>query len=393
VAERFRAFRDNAGAIPWWASVCLVVVCAASCAPQPSRTEAPTPSPSSRATPRVLAGVTSTPSYRDPPASAGAAGSVASLPTQLATSPKPTAPIELSLEIERVDGRRSLVLVIPEHGRITLREVPEPVVCHVIEAGGERRYPRRAWLVGCELEQKPIWIGDDQGRLLAGSAPPIPLEPERPLRLDVVIRGQGPMPACASDAPSVTLDARVVLRESPLVKAPPKELEEETEREPEERRVAWFEVPTLGIEERLFGVPRPERCDSERVRNRLLQFCVSQECSSRFEAVVRDGVLGVSETHPCHEGTLVSAVGAVRLPCGAKVRWRGFRKRDPEWQGVGIGLCNAACQERRTDCEDRCRTMHPNDYEDSGEPQTDGGQKCLDTCEAASQKCRCPMFG
>jgi hypothetical protein len=137
----------------------------------------------------------------------------------------------------------------------------------------------------------------------------------------------------------------------------------------------------------VFGVHRPEACDTERVRSRLSFWCVSQEAGNTFNAEVKHGVLTLSTNLTNYGEDYINLIGAVELPCGATVRWNRLQVRDPEWNGVGTSGCEMGCRQRLSSCEDQCRMRHPADFHDDGEPARDQGEDCLSACEIV--KCPC----
>jgi hypothetical protein len=201
--------------------------------------------------------------------------------------------------------------------------------------------------------------------------------PGQTIHVDAKIHGSDGEAACPAGAPPVFIDARLEARRVPG---------------DEGEGTAWFAVPQLGVAFGALWLMTPTACDSERVRNQLSFYCMSVESSWSFTATAKDGVFHLRDSSSSYDGDLANSLGAVKLPCGAQFKWPKLRIRDRAWSAVGIGQCGQACRERRTDCDERCRTQHPADYHDDGVPAFDQGEDCLAECELKAKACPCGQF-
>lgn len=329
---------------------------------------------------------TDQPSARAAPSSA-AAHSTATLgaapaPSGSAATAPPT-PLQLSFEMERKATSSTLWLIIAGRPKVKLRDVEEPFTCDMTEKEPQP-YDHCSWSIGCKPGDAPICVRREgaelqfvtyaqqpQDRLLAQ----VTLAAGQTFELDERIRGNSQQGDCPVDAPKVIVDARLLLRNSPT-----------------SGRTSWFEVPSLGLGFEALGLITPTACDTERVRSRVSFYCMSAESSFTFNATAKDGVLSMRETSTSYDGDWNRSLGAIKLPCGAQLKWQKLRVRDRAWSGVGMGQCGQACQERHADCADRCRTGHPADYHDNGDPARDQGEDCLAECQLTLNACPCGQF-
>ena len=311
------------------------------------------------------------------PSSAPSAAPTAAVTHVVAPAPSTSAvvvvpePLQLSFEMERETTSSGLWLVVPGRPKTKLRDVPEPFTCAMTEET-QRPHDGCSWSIGCKPGDLPICVRRQRGEvslLVPGQQPQnrelarVAIASAQALEVDTRIRGSSDEADCPADAPPVVVDARLLLRTLPGSK-----------------RASWFEVPSLGVGLEALYLHTPTACDSERVRNALKFYCMTVESSSTFRASVKGGVLSMRVSSTSYDGDSERALGAVKLPCGAQLKWQRLRLRDRAWSGVAFGQCGQACNERHADCEDRCRTQHPADYHDDGNPALDQGEDCLAEC-------------
>jgi len=303
-------------------------------------------------------------------ASQAAPSASASASVQVAAPDAKRVPLRVTLALEDGAAERTLVATVAEHGRFELAQVKRPFACAASRSRGpeDSDRNRQEWLVACDPAEPAVRIAVEQGELHLGSQR-LPIEPTARIELEPEVRLA--RPPCAASVPAVPVDATLSLVHAP-----------------DGRRLATFKVPALGLSTVVDDVHRPEACDSERLRQSVTFWCMSQEAGSRFTASVEAGVLRLDTRSTNYGEDYQRPLGALELPCGAQLRFNRLQVLDPSWSGIGLSHCDEACNQRQTSCEDACRTRQPASFHDDGRPARDTGEDCLTSCQLAPCPCR-----
>lgn len=305
--------------------------------------------------------------------------------------PAPAHPrtLRVTLRIAPEGGRRTLFATVPGHGRIPLGIVPAPFACAVSRRYGPGANPldvpgnwHEVWEVGCKPGTPTWFIAASQGQLFVDrvrepSFAEVKLPIGKDTHVEVDDNVQVAPRTCAPDAPPVPVFTRLEHYMAPDPGYKP-------------RRTARFRIPALGVVTDVFEIEPPMVCSTERSRNHLEFSCSSVEHSYRFEVRVQGGVLSMRTEYSGYGEDYLDVLGAVQLPCGARVHWGWLQIDDPKWSGFGgVNACTAHCDQRADVCRDACKTQRPKLFDDDGNPLGRAGKACLGRCKHL--RCPCPL--
>lgn len=142
----------------------------------------------------------------------------------------------------------------------------------------------------------------------------------------------------------------------------------------------FVDVPELKLRLHWRDRTGRERCWSERLTKARTMRTICHESRVELRHVgdtIR--VLSVSD----NMGLRIEATVGLSLPCGARVGFIPFARRDPGYSVPARTPCDGRCLDASTSCHAACAEKHS---DESGE-LTAAGYDCSNRCRAFSERC------